>query len=155
MGANGFRTAHYQHCNATMDALDELGFFVLDEARWFGVNDENIEQLSSLVKRDRNRPSVVFWSTSNEEKAHKSDVGERVHKALYQVIRKLDKTRFITAAQDSEPLKSRIYDYCDVIGINYCLGFYDDVLKKWPDKPFLSSECSATGRSRDWFIPDT
>ena len=155
MGANGFRTAHYQHCNATMDALDELGFIVMDEARWFGVNDENIEQLTTLVKRDRNRPSVVFWSTSNEEKAHISDVGERVHKALYQVIRKLDKTRFITAAQDSEPLNSRIYDYCDVIGINYCLGFYDDVHKKWPDKPFLSSECSATGSSRDWFFPDT
>lgn len=155
MGANGFRTAHYQHCDATMDALDEMGFIVMDEARWFETNDEAIEQLTTLVKRDRNRPSVVFWSTSNEKKVHISDVGRRVHKALYQVIRKLDSTRFITAAEDSDPVNSCIYDDCDVIGVNYCLPFYDEVHKKWPDRPFVSSECAAAGTSRDWFFPDT
>lgn len=154
MGANGFRTAHYQHPDATMDALDETGFIVMDEARWFETNAEAKEQLITLIKRDRNRPSVFFWSTSNEEKAHIKDIGRRVHKALYQIIYKLDKTRFITAAEDSEPLNSKIYDDCDVIGINYCLNFYDDVHKKWPKKPILASECSASGTTRDWNFDD-
>lgn len=155
MGANGFRTAHYQHCTATMDALDELGFIVMDEARWFGTDDDSVEQLTTLVKRDRNRPSVVFWSTSNEEKVHVSDVGERIHKALYQVIRKLDKTRFITAAQDSDPVNSFIYSHCDAIGINYRLETYDAVHEKWPNKAIMASECGAAPNSRDWHFPDS
>jgi beta-galactosidase len=154
MGANGFRTAHYQHCNATMDALDELGFIVMDEARWFGTDDDSVNQLTTLIKRDRNRPSVFFWSTSNEEKAHITDVGERVHKALYQVIHKLDSTRFITAAEDSEPAESCIYSHCDVLGINYRLETYDTVHKKWPNKPIVASECGVAGTSRDWHFPD-
>ena len=155
MGANGFRTAHYQHCNATMDALDELGFIVMDESRWFGTDDDSISQLKTLIKRDRNRPSVVFWSTSNEEKVHISEIGERIHKALYQVIYKLDKTRFITAAEDSEPLDSFIYSHCDAIGINYRLESYDEVHKKWPDKAIMASECGVAPTSRDWYFPDT
>ncbi len=155
MGANGFRTAHYQHCDATMDALDEMGFIVMNEARWFETSDEAISQLTTLVKRDRNRPSVVFWSTGNEERAHITDVGERVHKALYQVIYKLDKTRFILTAQDREPLNSTVYKDCDVIGINYNLNAYEELHKKYPDKPILASECSASGTSRDWCFGDT
>lgn len=154
MGANGFRTAHYQHPEATMDALDELGFIVMDEARWFGTDDDSVKQLTTLVKRDRNRPSVFFWSTSNEEKAHITDVGARVHRALYQVIHKLDSTRFITAAEDKTPIDSFIFDYCDTIGINYRLDFYDAVHKKWPTKAILGSECGVAPTSRDWHFPN-
>ena len=155
MGANGFRTAHYQHCTATMDALDELGFIVMDEARWFGTDDDSVNQLTTLIKRDRNRPSVFFWSTSNEEKVHITDVGERVHKALYQIIHKLDSTRFITAAEDSEPAESFIYSHCDVLGINYRLESYEEVHKKWSDKPIIGSECGVAPSSRDWYFPDS
>lgn len=155
MGANGYRTSHYQQNEATLDALDEYGFIVMDEARWFETTDEAIEQLETLVKRDRNRPSVVFWSTGNEERVFINDVGQRVHRALYQVIRKLDKTRFITAAEDCAPLESMVFEDCDVIGINYNLPVFDEIHKKYPHKPIVSSECCATGTSREWHFPDT
>ena len=119
MGANGYRTSHYQQTESYMDAFDEQGFLVMDEARWFESTKEAMEQLDSLIKRDRNRPSVIMWSTSNEEPFHITDTGKRLHKAIAAQIRKLDYTRPITAAEDKTPDKSTIYDECDAIGINY------------------------------------
>lgn len=155
MGANGYRTSHYQQSAATMDALDELGFIVMDEVRWFESSDEGMEQLDSLILRDRNRPSVIFWSTSNEEHHHVTDIGRRIHKAMAAHIRKLDNTRFITAAQSVFPEKSTVFDDCDVIGINYNLESYDAVHKLYPDKAVFASECCATGTTRDWHIPSS
>lgn len=109
-----------------------------------------MEQLDSLIKRDRNRPSVIMWSTSNEEPFHTTDIGKRLHKAIAAHIRKLDCTRPITAAEDRTPDKSTIYDECDAVGINYNLGIYDAVHEMRPDKPIFASECCATGTARDW-----
>ena len=153
MGANGFRTAHYQHPAAAMDAMDELGFLVMDEARWFESTEEALRQVTSLVKRDRNRPSVIFWSTGNEEPHFVTDVGRRIHRALAAHIRRLDPTRPITAAEDKTPEKSTIYGDCDVIGINYNLHIYDTVHEMCPDKAIFASECCATGTTRDWHYP--
>ena len=150
MGANGYRTSHYQQTTAYMDAFDEMGFLVLDEARWFDSCEESLEQIESLVRRDRNRPSVIFWSTSNEEPNHITDNGRRIHKAISAHIRKFDKTRYITAAQDKTPEASTIYDECDLIGINYNLNLYDTVHEMRPNKPVFASECCATGTTRDW-----
>ena len=153
MGANGYRTSHYQQTAAYMDAFDEMGFLVMNEARWFESTNESIKQLESLIKRDRNRPSVIFWSTGNEEPFHITDVGRRLHRALAAHIRKLDKTRFITAAEDKTPEHSTIYDYCDVIGINYNLDIYDTVHEMCPNKAVFASECCATGTTRNWNFP--
>ena len=150
MGANGYRTSHYQQTAAYLDACDELGLLVMDEARWFESTEESFKQLESLVKRDRNRPSVIMWSTSNEEPYHTTDVGYRIHKAVAAHIRKLDDTRLITAAEDKTPEKSTIYDECDIVGINYNLSIYDTVHEISPNKVIFASECCATGTSRDW-----
>ena len=156
MGANGYRTSHYQQTESYMDAFDEMGFLVLSEARRFENTKEAAEQTASLVKRDRNRPSVILWSTGNEEPFHVHDIGRRLHKAIAAQIRKLDYTRPITAAEDKTPDKSTIYDVCDVIGINYNLHLYDTVHEMCPEKPIFASECCATGTTRDWnFDTDT
>ena len=153
MGANGFRTSHYQNSTATMDALDELGFLVMDETRWFEATEEAMEQLETLVKRDRNRPSVIFWSTGNEEPLHAEENGRLIHKAMAAKIKKLDNTRFITAAECHAPDNSTIYDDCDLVGINYNLEMYDKIHEQYPDKVFFASECCATGTIRDWNLP--
>lgn len=150
MGANGYRTSHYQQTKSYMDAFDEQGFLVMDEARWFESTKEAMEQLESLIKRDRNRPSVIMWSTSNEEPLHITDTGRKLHKAIAAQIRKYDYTRPVTAAEDKTPDKSAIYDECDFIGINYNLSIYDTVHKMRPNKPVFASECCATGTTRDW-----
>jgi len=153
MGANGYRTSHYQQTQAYLDACDELGILVMDEARWFESTKEGLEQLESLLLRDRNRPSVIFWSTSNEEPSHATDIGRRLHKAIAAHIRKFDAFRPITAAVDKTPNLCRIYDDCDIVGINYNLNLYDEVHAMRPNKLVFASECCATGTTRDWNFP--
>ncbi len=153
MGANGFRCSHYPHSEATMDALDEMGFVVMAETRWFESTEEGIEQLEMLVKRDRNRPSVLFWSVGNEEPKFSSESGIRICMHMMDVVRKLDDTRMIICAVDA-PGDSTVYDHLDAIGINYNLNKYDELHEKYPDKMIFASECCATGTTRGWYYDD-
>lgn len=153
MGANGFRTSHYPHGEATMDALDELGFLVMDETRWFESTDEGKEQLTMVMKRDRNRPSVIFWSVGNEEPHHCTAEGRRVAKTLMALAHKLDSTRCIMTAVD-HPERATVYDELEAVGVNYNIQRYDEFHAKYPDKPFFASEFSATGTTRGWYFDD-
>jgi len=152
MGANGYRTSHYQQTEGYLNACDELGMLVMNEARWFESTKESFEQIESLVKRDRNRPSVIMWSTSNEELTHITENGRRTHRSIAAHIKKLDYTRPITAAQNLSPDKSTIFDYCDIAGINYNLNLFDTVHDAYPNLPIFAAECCATGTTRDWHI---
>ncbi len=75
---NAVRTAHYPNDHRFYDLCDELGVYVIDEA-----NIESHARLRSLVhdpryatafmtrfqrmvERDRNHPSIIFWSLGNE-----------------------------------------------------------------------------------------
>ena len=150
MGANGYRTSHYQQTEAYMDALDEMGFIVMDEPRWFESTRESFDQLESLVKRDRNRPSVFFWSTGNEEYHHTTDVGQRIHRAMSAHIRKLTEGGLITAAVTWTPDICTIFSECDVIGLNYNLPLYDKIHAQYPNKAVLAAECCGVPTVRDW-----
>ena len=154
MGANGYRTTHYPQSRALMDALDENGFIVMNEARWFESTEESKQQLEMLVRRDRNRPSVIFWSIGNEEPFHVNDKGRRIAKSLYSWIRKLDSTRYIMTAISVSPVRATVCDVLDVIGINYNWNAYDVLHEKYPNKPMLSSENCATGTTRGWYRDD-
>lgn len=68
LGFNVVRTAHYPHDNALLDACDELGILVYEEAptwitiskdkRWF----DNLEKAARIMVRNhRNHSSVVIW----------------------------------------------------------------------------------------------
>ena len=156
MGANGVRMSHYPHSDATMDALDEMGFIVMGETRWFSSSEESMEQLEMLIKRDRNRPSVFFWSIGNEEPFHIADEGRRITKKMKAFVKKLDSTRLVTSAVSDDPDISTVYDDLEVIGINYNMfnGKYDIVRAAYPDKPIFASECCATSSSRGWYDDD-
>ena len=153
MGANGFRCSHYPHSEATMDALDETGFVVMAETRWFESTSEGIEQLEMLVKRDRNRPSILFWSVGNEEPKFATESGRRICENMINCVRRLDDTRMIICAVDL-PDKSTVYDSVDAVAINYNLQHYDEVHKKYPDKMIIASECCATSSTRGWYYDD-
>ncbi len=153
MGANGFRTSHYPHAAAFMDALDDAGFIVMDETRWFSSDPEGMKALEMLVRRDRNRPSVFFWSVGNEEPYFTKEQGQRITKAMMACIRKLDGTRPVTAACN-RPDTSTVFEDLDVIGINYSLDSYDAAHEKFPDKAIFSAENCATGTTRGWYFDD-
>ena len=151
MGANGFRASHYPHSEAFMDALDNLGFIVMNETRWFSSAEDYMQQLEWLIKRDRNRPSVFFWSMGNEEPHHITEEGRRICKAMMALTRKLDPTRPVMTAVSNNPDEATVYDELDIIGINYNLEKYDKIHNVYPEKPILSSECCATGTTRGWY----
>jgi beta-galactosidase len=152
MGANGYRTAHYPHSEAMMDALDENGFIVMNETRWFESTDEGKEQLSTLVRRDRNRPSVIFWSIGNEEPHHCTEQGVRICRSLVPLVKKLDSSRpVMTAVTHAAAI---VFDEVDVVGTNYLWKHIDNIRANTPHKPFVSSECGATGTTRGWYYDD-
>ncbi|MDR0972455.1 MAG: DUF4982 domain-containing protein [Prevotellaceae bacterium] len=78
MGVNGIRTSHNPPAPELLDLCDKMGFIVMDEAfdmwrkkkslydysRFF--NEWHVKDLTDLIVRDRNHPSVFLWSTGNE-----------------------------------------------------------------------------------------
>ncbi len=153
MGANGYRCSHYPHSEATMDALDEKGFIVMAETRWFDSSDEGMEQLEMLIKRDRNRPSVLFWSIGNEESKFATEAGVRICKKMMARVKQLDDSRLVIAAVDI-PSKSLVYGELDAVGINYNLDKFDSAHELYPKKPVFASECCATASTRGWYYED-
>ena len=153
MGANGYRCSHYPQSEAIMEALDEAGFIVMAETRWFESTDEGLEQMTMVMKRDRNRPSVFFWSLGNEEPYHITEQGRRIFRTMLAHARTLDTSRAFLSAVTHTPRSATVFDDADVVGINYKWNHYDDVRKKYPNKPFLAAECCATGTTRGWYYP--
>ncbi len=80
---NAVRTSHYPPHPAFLDLCDELGLWVIDECdlethgfveqdwRDNPVDDDRwtpalLDRAARMVERDKNHPSVVFWSLGNE-----------------------------------------------------------------------------------------
>lgn len=154
MGANAYRTSHYPHAEAAMDALDENGILVMDETRWYESTEEGISQLETLIRRDRNHPSVILWSVGNEEPYHLKDQGRRIAESMIAAVRKYDKSRSVTTAVSNDPIHAAVLDCVDVIGVNYNLHQYDEIHKHYPGTPLVSTECCATGTTRGWYLDD-
>lgn len=155
MGCNGYRTSHYSQSDQTLDELDKQGFLVMDETRWFGTCDEYIDQLETLVKKDRNRPGVIMWSLYNEEKTILTELGKRFIERNAAVVRRLDTTRPITSACSTSPDRANGFDVQDIIGINYNNKEYEGIHEKYPNKMMFSSENCATGSSRGWYYDNS
>lgn len=90
MGCNAIRMSHNPHMPQLYDLCDELGFLVMDEAfdEWEGPKNKwwqghNVypprhqgyyldfpqwheQDLTDLIRRDRNHPSIILWSIGNE-----------------------------------------------------------------------------------------
>ncbi|MDR2948925.1 MAG: DUF4982 domain-containing protein [Prevotella sp.] len=78
MGCNGIRTAHNPPAPELLDLCDKMGFIVMDEAfdmwrkkkspydysQYFPEWHER--DLTDLIMRDRNHPSIFMWSVGNE-----------------------------------------------------------------------------------------
>ena len=97
---NTLRTSHYPN-DAKMYAIcDYYGIYVMDEADqechgnhsltnnpdWTGAYVDRGER---MARRDRNHPSIIFWSLGNESGGGRNVIAER------DAIRQLDPTRII------------------------------------------------------------
>lgn len=152
MGCNGYRTSHYAQPEATMEALDAMGFLVMDETRWFESSEEGQRQLGMLIKRDRNRPCVIFWSIANEEAISMVEQGVRIARANKAFVQKLDHTRPVMASISDKPEQGLSTPYYDVIGVNYNYDAFEILHEKYPEMPVVFSECCATASTRNWYL---
>jgi len=69
MNMNAVRMSHYPPDPDFLDACDELGLYVINElGGWHGRYDTEVGKplVESLVTRDVNRPSVIWWANGNE-----------------------------------------------------------------------------------------
>ena len=136
-GCNALRTAHNPPDTHLLDLCDELGLLVMDEAfdEWEGTKNkwwqghnvyppkrygyaEDFPQwhkadLESMVKQDRNHPSIILWSIGNEidypndpyvtplfrEVLGNNDANKPLAERLYDV-RKPDAGRLATVARE-------------------------------------------------------
>lgn len=131
---NIVRTSHYPQSRHFLDACDEQGLLVLEEIPgWQYVGDAAwqdlaIDNVRRMVRRDRNRPSIVLWSVRINE----SRDDHAFYSKTNAVARELDPTRQTIGVrnfQDSEFLE-------DVFGMND-FGF---PLKAPNHKRYLNTE---------------
>ncbi|MEX0288314.1 MAG: glycoside hydrolase family 2 TIM barrel-domain containing protein [Flavobacteriaceae bacterium] len=98
LGMNVLRTAHYPHDNAVLEACDELGMLVYEEApTWMSIGNEawfdNFENATrAMVRNHRNHTSVFIWGAGINHRGYVP----RAH----NVIKQEDPFRF-TASQSS------------------------------------------------------
>ncbi len=94
MGCNSYRCSHNPPSPLFLDLCDELGFIVMDEHRLPGTSAECIDDFRSLIKRDRNHPSVIFYSMGNEEMGiQDNQVGINIFSKLIAIGEQLDNSR--------------------------------------------------------------
>lgn len=110
-GYNALRLAHNPQSEQILDICDELGMIVFDEA--FDVwnlpknsfdfshqfAEDGIKEIEAMVRRDRNHPSICFWSIGNElTEQGGMAAGYGVSAMLAKTVRNMDSTRLVSGA---------------------------------------------------------
>ncbi|HEX4283902.1 MAG TPA: glycoside hydrolase family 2 TIM barrel-domain containing protein [Terracidiphilus sp.] len=155
-GMNAVRTAHNPPSTAFLDACDRLGLLVLDEPFdvWkahkvkydYGDHfDEWWKQdVSSMVLRDRNHPSIVIWGIGNEIPELEVERGAAMGKQLADQVRALDTSRPLTLAfpgTTTKPNAQAVFSQLDITGYNYNLTqTYEKDHKDLPTRIMLTTE---------------
>lgn len=113
-GFNAIRSSHNPLSRAMLDACDEHGMLVMDEAFdvWtqsksdfdYAIDFEASweRDLEAMVRKDRNHPSVFAYSTGNEIPEVASPQGALWARRLANRVRELDPTRFVTHALNGQ-----------------------------------------------------
>jgi beta-galactosidase len=119
MGSNGYRCSHHPPTPELLDMCDSMGFMVLDENRYLSDSEEGVKDLTTMLYRDRNHPSVFMWSMENEESIQGTIMGARIVETLVEATHQTDPTRPVTAAMNHARNDGGYADKLDVVGYNY------------------------------------
>lgn len=167
-GYNAIRCSHNPPSETFLNACDELGILVIDEftdmwelyknpndySRFFDKWWES--DLTCMMQRDRNHPSIIMWSIGNE--IPKADIaqGVKIGTMLRDKVRQLDGTRAVTEAVPSFLIHGgwkNTKDYfalLDACGYNYMLAKYESDHQLYPDRVMYASE-SYPGQAYDYW----
>lgn len=107
-GFNAIRSSHNPASRAMLEACDRLGLYVMDEAwdMWFKPKSkgdyarqwqENWKSdLTAMVARDYNHPSVILYSIGNEVSEPATEKGLEAEKRMVELLHHLDASRPVT-----------------------------------------------------------
>ena len=154
MGANTWRCSHNPPTPELLDACDRLGMLVVDETRMMTSAPEGLSQLQTLIRRDRNHPSVILWSIGNEETAQQGTArGLKIARDMRRVVKSLDTSRPVIAAMNHYQGYG-ITPALDVMGFNYHEADIEPFRKLYPDMPIIGTETASAVSTRGEYVRD-
>jgi beta-glucuronidase len=171
LGCNYVRLAHYPHDERMTRTADRMGIMVWSEIPDYwalqfdnpAVLAKSKQQLSEMIRRDRDKASIVLWSVANETPI--TDARTKYLTTMADLTRQLDPTRLVTAAllvrtEKTPTGTTKILDdplakALDVMGVNEYIGWYEQKPEgadttTWDiryDKPLMMSEWGADARA--------
>jgi beta-galactosidase len=143
MGCNAIRTSHNPVAPEFLDLCDQMGFLVMNESfdEWkevkgmkrgqltygYHINFDEyaVNDLTQMIRRDRNHPSVVIWSVGNEVPDQASPNGHLILKKLTDVCHTEDPTRPVTQGcsrmwfEGGPATTPEFLEGLDLVGYNY------------------------------------
>jgi beta-galactosidase len=174
-GFNAIRSSHNPPSEAFLNACDELGVLVIDEAfdAWkhgkkksdysLYFNEWWRRDLDSMLLRDRNHPSVILWSIGNEIPSNDSAPVAATARMLADRARRIDPTRPVTSGvQGVNPKKDEFFAALDVAGYNYAFKWneghhyatnaYVDDHERHPARVIVGTESFASQAFDYWMM---
>lgn len=168
MGCDAIRTSHNPPAPELLELADRMGFLVLDEAfdmwekaktrddysRFFSEWHER--DLTDLIRRDRNHPSVFMWSIGNEVNEQTDPQnGVRIGRRLTEIAHREDPTRpTVLGNWRAETMTNGMQEAADIFGANYLPQHYGAFSKNNPGRGLVGSETVSMVSSRgEYFFP--
>lgn len=162
MGANAIRTSHNPPSLELLKICDSIGLMVQVESFDEWKNGKNAngygeffdawaeKDLTAMIKRDRNHPSVVMWSIGNEIREQGMEEGYKIARFLTKISHDLDPTRPVSAGFNNwmGAIKNGLAAEVDLVGFNYAPDFYEKKHKEFPNFTIYGSETASTVSSR-------
>ena len=146
-GVNYIRLHAEPHPDFYLDAADETGMLIVDESAIYGSGGsmaagdplfiENCRQhIRHMVERDKNHPSIIFWSLQNEMRWVKGRNDFKKYEVeFHKIYNTMDPTRKVSMDGDN-----RLIDYKDsqLESLHYNI---DGTLAQWRrEKPLTLGE---------------
>ena len=185
LGCNGIRLSHNAYPKYVLDWADRHGVLVVDEffdkwedsfyGRGAKMGEQQLRDIETQMRRDRNHPSVFVWSVGNEtyqqiQKEKTRNGGVEMLKMLVAKARSIDPSRKTTCSQypnryGDKRKKNNAKEflaadphqfefYTDVVSTNYLENFWDEDHRRFPQLVFMAGELAVGDLGYDYFNYD-
>jgi beta-galactosidase len=165
MGVNAVRISHNPPAPEYLDLCDRMGILVIDEFTdtWTVKKKPNGYAIlfadwseadwRTIIRRDRNHPSVIAWSTGNEIGELRKPELQHISTRLTAIAHEEDPTRPTTVGSDFPASGHNGFQKTvDVFGYNYKPHEYGKFHTANPTQPLYGSETASTISSRGEYL---